>query len=80
MALSIVVAPAGDNWTVRSSVLDKDLVFPQGGRAESAARDLAARYAAKGLSAEVKVYLRDGALAGRFVHPAPPPSLIMAAE
>jgi len=70
MALSIVVAPMGDNWTVRSSALDKDLVFPQGGRAESAARALADRYAAEGLSAEVQVYLRDGALAGRFIHPA----------
>lgn len=79
MALSIIVAPAGDNWTVRSSVLDEDLVFPQGGRAESAARDLAARYAAEGHSAEVQVYLRDGALAGRFVH-APMTAPLMAAE
>jgi hypothetical protein len=79
MALSIVVAPVGDNWTVRSSVLNQDLIFPQGGRAENAARALAERYAADGLSAEVTVYLRDGAIAGRLLHPASPTRL-MAAE
>lgn len=71
MALSIIVAPEGESWAVRSDVLDEDLLFPQGGGAERAARDLATELAAAGHSAEVQVFLRDGALAGRFVHPAP---------
>ena len=70
MALLISVAPAEQGWFVRSDVLEADLTFERGGRAEAAARDLAARLAAAGHSAEVRVFLRDGAEAGRFHHPA----------
>jgi hypothetical protein len=68
MALKISVLPAGDGWAVRSPVFDNDMLFQAGARAESTARDLARRFAADGLSAEVLIYLRDGALAGRFHH------------
>lgn len=69
MALLISVAPIEDGWAVRSEALDADLKFDRGGRAEAAARALADRYAEAGRQAEVEIYLRDGALAGRFVHP-----------
>jgi hypothetical protein len=70
MALVISVAPAGEGWAVHSDVLDTDLTFERGARAEAAARALANRYADAGRNAEVQIYLRDGALAGRFMHPA----------
>jgi hypothetical protein len=46
------------------------MLFTAGAKAEAAARDLARRYADRGQSAEVSIFLRDGALAGRFLHPA----------
>lgn len=70
MALSIVVAPEGDAWVVQSEALHSELTFAGGGAAETAARHLADRVAAEGRSAEVRIYLRDGALAGRFLHAA----------
>jgi hypothetical protein len=70
MALQISVAPLGDGWAVRSNVLTDQLVFRHGARAEAAARDLAARAADHGRPAEVAIFLRDGALAGRFAYPA----------
>jgi hypothetical protein len=70
MALQISVVPAGDGWVVRSNEFDNELVFQAGAKAEAAARELARRCAASGLAAEVAIFLRDGALAGRFVHPA----------
>ncbi|HEY9236735.1 MULTISPECIES: hypothetical protein [Phenylobacterium] len=68
MALKIHVAPAGDGWIVRSEAFDNELVFEAGGRAEAAARALADRYASAGALAEVSIYLRNGDLAGRFLH------------
>ncbi len=70
MALLIDVTPAGEGWAVRSDLLAEDLTFDRGGRAEAAARDLAGRLAREGRSAAVRVFLKDGALAGRIVHPA----------
>lgn len=64
MALLISVAPAGDGWAIHSDHLAEDLIFPTGGRAETAARALARRKADEGLDAEVHIYLRGGALAG----------------
>jgi hypothetical protein len=77
MALPIIVAPSGDAWTVRSEELNTELTYAQGGRAESAARALAAQVAAQGRNAEVQIFLRDGALAGRFIHPAIPASMAL---
>ncbi|ODT56968.1 hypothetical protein [Phenylobacterium sp.] len=68
MALQILVSPAGDGWAVRSEAFDNDLLFEAGGRAEAAARALADRYARAGNPAEVSIYLRNGDLAGRFMH------------
>ncbi|MDP3660993.1 hypothetical protein [Phenylobacterium sp.] len=68
MALLFSVTPASDGWAVRSESLARELFFKQGGRAEAQARALAESAALEGRSAEVRVFLRDGALAGRFVH------------
>ena len=70
MALQILVAPVGDGWTVRSEAFDNELIFEAGGRAEAAARALADRYARSGSAAEVQIFLRNGDLAGRFLHSA----------
>jgi hypothetical protein len=70
MALQILVSPAGHGWAVRSEAFDNDLLFEAGGRAEAAARALADRYARAGSAAEVSIFLRNGDLAGRFLHSA----------
>lgn len=70
MALKISVVPVGNGWAVQSPSFDNDMLFTAGAKAEAAARDLARRYAARGQNAEVAIFLRDGALAGRFLHPA----------
>lgn len=70
MALQISVAPLGDNWTVQSEVLKTEMTFEQGARAEAAARTLADDWARSGRPAEVRIFLRDGALAGKLVYPA----------
>ena len=67
--LGISVAPLGDDWLVRAPGVADDSVYSGGGRAESAARDLARRIAREGRAAELKIYLRDGSLAGTFHYP-----------
>jgi hypothetical protein len=73
MALKISVVPVADGWAVRSEGVENDMLFAAGAKAEAAARDLARRVAQNGRTAEVAIYLRDGALAGRFLHPAAAP-------
>ena len=46
------------------------MVFAQGGAAEAAARNLATRLARAGSGSELRIRLRDGSLAGRFICPA----------
>ena len=74
MALRIAVVPIGDGWAVRTTGLDNEMLFQAGAKAEAAARDLARRSAAAGRSAEVTIFLRDGAVAGRFLHAPQAPS------
>jgi hypothetical protein len=69
MALKISVVPIGDGWAVRSAGVDNDMLFAAGAKAEAAARDLARRIAQSGRATEVSIFLRNGALAGRFLHP-----------
>ncbi len=68
MALTIAVVPLGDGWAVRYPGVDNDMLFSAGAKAEAAARDLARRIARSGRATEVSIFLRDGALAGRFLH------------
>ncbi|HKR90074.1 MAG TPA: hypothetical protein VJS38_18045 [Phenylobacterium sp.] len=75
MALKISVVPVGNGWAVRSTVFENEMLFVAGAKAEAAARALARRYAARGESAEVSIFLRDGSVAGRFLHAASPDHL-----
>jgi len=69
MVRVIVVEPLAHGWAVRQSSVDNSQVFASGAKAEDAARRLAARLAKAGMAAEIQVYLRGGALGGRFLCP-----------
>jgi hypothetical protein len=66
----ISVKPVGDGWSVQSDAFDSEMMFLSGAKAEAAARLLAGTLAKSGESAEIRIFLRDGALAGRFAVPA----------
>jgi hypothetical protein len=70
MVRVIVVEPLASGWAVRQPSVDNSQVFASGAKAEDAARRLGARLAGAGLPAEIRVYLRDGVLGGRFLCPA----------
>ena len=54
----------------RQGAVNSPQVFMSGARAEDAAISLGLRLADSGRPAEILVYLRDGALGGRYVYPA----------
>jgi len=66
----ISVQPFGEGWSVRSDAFDSEMMFLSGAKAEAAARRLADKLTRAGESAEIRIYLRDGQLAGRVVRPA----------
>ncbi len=68
----ISVTPVGEGWTVRSEPFDNEMMFLSGAKAESAARRMGRTIAQSGATAEIRIFLRDGALAARFVCPASP--------
>ena len=65
----IRIEPVGEGWAVKQDFADNLLVFSSGARAEDAAIALAQRLASAGQASEVSVFLRDGALAGRYACP-----------
>ena len=65
----ISVQPFGHGWSVRSDAFDSEMMFLSGAKAEAAARRLAHKLTRGGESAEIRIYLRDGHLAGRVVLP-----------
>jgi len=70
MVEEIHVTPAENGWKVTHGGALEPLVFFSGARAEDAARRLAEAMAEAGRAAEIKIILRDGSLAGRFIsHP-----------
>ncbi|MGZ3274686.1 MAG: hypothetical protein ACXU82_03425 [Caulobacteraceae bacterium] len=71
----ISVHPFGDGWSVRSDTFDSEMMFLSGAKAEAAARRLADKLARGGQSAEIRIYLRDGQLAGSVVKPGRPMAL-----
>jgi hypothetical protein len=71
----ISVVPAAHGWMVRAEPFDGGMMFLSGAAAESTARELGARLAAHGRPAEIRVFLRDGSLAGRFACPVAPRQL-----
>lgn len=64
-----VVAVSG-GWKVVIEDITNEMLFRSGKTAEAAARDLALRLAEAGEASEVRIYLRDGRLAARFLSPA----------
>jgi hypothetical protein len=67
MVQAITVAPSADGWSVRSEAFDSEMFFRSGAAAEAAACRLGARMAQTGAPVEIQIYLRDGALGGRYV-------------
>ena len=63
----ISVNAAEGGWSVRSSGADNEMMFLSGAKAERAAKRLGEKLAAEGQTAEIRIFLRDGALAGQFV-------------
>ena len=70
MVQAITVAPSADGWTVKSDAFDSEMMFLSGAKAEAAARRLARTLSKSGQHAEIRIFLRDGALAGKFSVPA----------
>jgi hypothetical protein len=70
MVQVISVEPLAGGWAVRQDRVDNPQVFTSGAKAEDAALRLGARLAEAGDPTEIRIYLRDGALGGRFVCPA----------
>ena len=65
--LCVEALPFG--WAVRTEAATGDMLFHTGAAAEAAARRLAERLASAGVPAKLKVRLRDGTVAGRFIVP-----------
>ena len=64
---AITVKPLdGAGWTVELAGVENPQHFTSGARAETAARRLAERLADAGRRSEILIYLRDGAIGGRF--------------
>ena len=72
MVRVISVQPMAEGWALHQAAVDNPQVFASGAKAEDAALRLGARLAAAGDAAEIRIYLRGGALGGRFVCPASP--------
>ena len=64
----ITVAPEQDGWTVAHDG-ETNQRFQSGATAEAIARQLGQAIARGGRPAEVRIFLRDGSLAGRFLYP-----------
>ena len=63
----ITVDPFGEGWAVRYPGVEYPSLFRSGARAEEAARRVANRIGRAGEWAEVRITLRDGSRAARFV-------------
>ncbi len=63
---TIVVEPADDVWSVSVDDVEPQL-FMRGRAAEEAARNLAESLAAAGETVEIKLFLRNGEKAARFI-------------
>lgn len=72
----ISVKPLGDGWSVASDAFDGEMMFLSGAKAEAAARRLAETLARSGEHSEIRIFLRDGQLAGRVVKHAHPLAMV----
>lgn len=64
---TILVEPFSDGWAVRTETVANEMVFLSGADAEDAARALAYRLAAAGEPVRLRLTLRGGTAAARFV-------------
>ena len=67
MIQTIRVEPMADGWAVCQAAVENPQVFTSGAKAEDAARRLGASLSKAGATTEIRVYLRDGSLGGRFL-------------
>lgn len=63
----ISVSAVGEGWRLTVDGLDNDMLFRSGAEAERAARGLADRLADAGDWSEIRLHLKDGSLAARFL-------------
>lgn len=63
----ISLKPYGDGWAVILGEGARDLAFLSASEAETAAKRLGQQLACAGHRAEIRVFLRSGELAGRFI-------------
>lgn len=66
MVHTVSVIPVSGGWAVSAREIAAPMVFFSGAKAEAAARRLAETIARRGETAEVRIFLRDGSMAGRF--------------
>ena len=64
MTRIISVKPLGGGWSLQSDAFDSEMMFLSGAKAEAAARRLADTLAKTGESSEIRIFSRDGRLAG----------------
>lgn len=69
---AISVEPFGEGWVVRSDQITNGMIYRSGRDAEDAAKGLGVRLADTGQAVEIRIFLRGGALAGRFFCPSKP--------
>jgi hypothetical protein len=62
----IIVKPTPGGWRVECEGRRHGQSFQSGATAEAAARQLGDAIARGGQAAEIRIFLRDGSLAGRF--------------
>jgi hypothetical protein len=62
----ITVKPTPGGWRVECEHMGHRQSFQSGATAEAAARQLGQAIARGGQPAEIRIFLRDGSLAGRF--------------
>jgi hypothetical protein len=64
----ITVTPFSKGWTIKCTARERNASFRSGAAAEAAAHSLGAEIARAGDTAVIEIFLRDGALGGRYVH------------
>lgn len=67
---TVSVFPADLGWAVRAEEIENPLIFRRGSQAEATAKRIALALAETGHTTEIKIQLRDGSIAARFVCPA----------
>ena len=67
MEQEITVAPITTGWTLKCTEVDHEIYFRSGADAEAAARNLGAKLARAGATVVIQIFVRDGAVAGRYV-------------